>query len=228
MDIEAFGQRLKELRNNKSQTDIVKLIFENTGVAITAQTLGRYENGKRKPDIEIIEALANTFAVSADYLLGLSDYTIQDGDMQAFCKETRLTENAAMLLNALFSENISSIIEAPHFEDVINKIDDLNRYSTYLIEDIERYGLENNRKFSDTVDLYRYRAIKSFERLLDNFDIRIKRKEEFEEIEKQRLALVSTDRAKLKELYQKYHEEKNENERKKILLEISNIERTEY
>jgi hypothetical protein len=34
MDIEAFGQRLKELRNNKSQADIVKLIFEKTGLIV--------------------------------------------------------------------------------------------------------------------------------------------------------------------------------------------------
>ena len=99
MDIEAFGQRLKELRNNKSQADIVKLIFEKTGLSITAQTYGRYENGKRKPDIEIIEALANTFDVSADYLLCRSDVKSVDNNMKAMCKYTGLSEAAVRKLH---------------------------------------------------------------------------------------------------------------------------------
>lgn len=98
MDIEAFGQRLKELRNNKSQADIVKLIFEKTGISITAQTYGRYENGKRKPDIEIIEALANTFDVSADYLLCRTDIATTSTDIQMICEYTGLSEKAIQTL----------------------------------------------------------------------------------------------------------------------------------
>lgn len=98
MDIEAFGQRLKELRNNKSQADIVKLIFEKTGISITAQTYGRYENGKRKPNIEIIEALANTFDVSADYLLCRSDVKSTDIDMKAMREYTGLNEKTIQTL----------------------------------------------------------------------------------------------------------------------------------
>lgn len=101
MDIEAFGQRLRELRNGKSQTDIVKLIFEKTGLSITAQTLGRYENGKRKPDIEIIEALANTFDVSADYLLCRSDVKSTDIDLKAVCEYTGLDEKSIKCLKKI-------------------------------------------------------------------------------------------------------------------------------
>ena len=103
MDIEAFGQRLKELRNNKSQADIVKLIFEKTGLSITAQTYGRYENGKRKPDIEIIEALANTFDVSADYLLGISDIRSVDTNIKSICEYTGLSENAVEKLHEFYT-----------------------------------------------------------------------------------------------------------------------------
>ncbi len=223
---EIFSERLKKIMNREhiTQAELAKKIN------VTRQSISLYINGERNPDIAILKNIAEVLYVSTDYLLGLSDYETNNGDMQAFCKETGLTEDAAMLLNALFSENISSIIEAPHFEDVINKIDDLKRYSTYLIEDIEQYGIENSRHFSDTVDLYRYRAIKSFEKLLDSFDMRIKRKAEFEEIEKQHLTLVSVNKAKMDELYQKYSKAENNDEKDQILKEIVHlrIEGREY
>jgi len=78
MDMGLFGNRLKELRGNKSQINTVKEILEKTGISLTAQTLGRYEKGdyKHKPDIEILAALAEYYNVSADYLLGRTDITV--------------------------------------------------------------------------------------------------------------------------------------------------------
>ena len=141
MDIEAFGQRLKDLRNNKSQTDIVKLIFEKTGVAITAQTLGRYENGKRKPDIEIIEALANTFDVSAYYLLCRTDVKSVDINMKAMCKYTGLSEKAIVNIskdkpiNEAYHSDISYFLENDRLIELIiefaNYFSDFSDYSDW-------------------------------------------------------------------------------------------------
>lgn len=94
MDIIAFGQRLKGLRGERSQAEIVAIIASKTGVPITAQTLGRYERGERKPDIEIIEALANTFEVSADYLLCRTDIKSTDNTEINVCDYTGLSEQA--------------------------------------------------------------------------------------------------------------------------------------
>ena len=141
MDIEAFGQRLKELRNGRSQTDIVKLIFEKTGLSITAQTFGRYENGKRKPDIEIIEALANTFDVSADYLLCRSDVKSTDINMKAMCKYTGLSEKAIVNiskdkpLNEAYHSDISYFLENDKIIDLIiefqNYFSNFSEYSDW-------------------------------------------------------------------------------------------------
>ena len=109
MDIKKFGQRLKELRGNKSQTDIIEIMTEKTGIATTAQTLGRYERGERKPDLEIIEALATTFEVSADYLLGLTDVKSVNADIVAACKYTGLTEGA------MHNLCLQSVLEMKHF-----------------------------------------------------------------------------------------------------------------
>ena len=221
---EIFSERLKKImdREHITQTELAKKIN------VTRQSISLYINGDRNPDISILKSISEVLLISTDYLLGLSDYETQDGDMQEFCKVTGLSEMAALKLTALFPENISSIIENSHFEDVLTKIDDLKRYSTFLIEDIKEYGIENNRSDSDTVDLYRYRAVKAFEKLLDSFDMRKEYEAEFEEIEKQRLILVSANNDKIKELRQKLYEEKDEIEKEKIITEIYNLEHKKY
>jgi len=61
-----FGQRLKELREEKKMTqeDIGKIINKSQ------QTVDHYEKGRSSPDIENIKKLSNFFNVSTDYLLG--------------------------------------------------------------------------------------------------------------------------------------------------------------
>ncbi|MGX2947167.1 helix-turn-helix domain-containing protein [Enterococcus alishanensis] len=62
-----FGKRLKELRKEKShltQLDMAKYL----GVAKT--TYASYEQGKRTPDVEIQNKIADYFDVTLDYLHG--------------------------------------------------------------------------------------------------------------------------------------------------------------
>jgi transcriptional regulator with XRE-family HTH domain len=61
--------RLEELREKKGMTrkEMAKYL------EIDQSTYGKYELGKREPDIETIEALADYFNVSVDYLLGRTD-----------------------------------------------------------------------------------------------------------------------------------------------------------
>lgn len=115
-----FGQRLKELRGGKSQGEIVKMISEKAGVGITAQTLGRYECGTRSPDMEIIEALAYTFDVSADYLLCLTDIRSQSADISSACLYTHLSEKAVEALDNYYKE-LGFIFDVLYY-DVLSEI----------------------------------------------------------------------------------------------------------
>ena len=75
MDLKLFSERIRELRGSKSQREVAE------GIGTTQQSLGRYESGKRKPDLEVVEALARYFHVSADYLLGLNDEPSPNNDL---------------------------------------------------------------------------------------------------------------------------------------------------
>ncbi|MDE7023666.1 MAG: helix-turn-helix domain-containing protein [Ligilactobacillus sp.] len=61
-----FNIRLKELRNQKNMTqdELGKVLN------VSGKTIGTWERDSRQPNIETINALANYFNVSTDYLLG--------------------------------------------------------------------------------------------------------------------------------------------------------------
>lgn len=61
-----FGSRLRSLRKKTGLT--MKELGSKFNLA--ESTISGYENGARKPDIEIMEKIADYFEVSIDYLLG--------------------------------------------------------------------------------------------------------------------------------------------------------------
>ncbi|MED1201984.1 helix-turn-helix domain-containing protein [Heyndrickxia acidicola] len=64
-----FGKRLRELRKKKGLT---MKEFGNK-FSLAESTISGYENGIRKPDIELVDKFADFFEVSSDYLLGRTD-----------------------------------------------------------------------------------------------------------------------------------------------------------
>ena len=64
-----FAERLKLLRKENGVTQ--KQLAESIGV--TERAVRSYESGKMKPAFDAINSLADTFDVSADYLLGRTD-----------------------------------------------------------------------------------------------------------------------------------------------------------
>ncbi len=64
-----FPEILKYLRttHNLNQVEFSKVI------GVSRSTIGMYETGKREPDFETLEVIADYFNVSMDYLLGKTD-----------------------------------------------------------------------------------------------------------------------------------------------------------
>ena len=60
-----LGKRLEELRTEKRMTK--KEVADY--LQIDQSTYGKYELGKRQPDYETLDKLANLFNVSVDYIL---------------------------------------------------------------------------------------------------------------------------------------------------------------
>ena len=61
-----LNDRIKELRlsNGMTQVELVR------GLSVSKQCVSNWENNNIQPSIEMLEALADLFSVSTDYLLG--------------------------------------------------------------------------------------------------------------------------------------------------------------
>jgi transcriptional regulator with XRE-family HTH domain len=70
----SVGDRLKFSRENKMVSQIK--VYKDTG--IHNKTLSGYERGVSEPDLETISVLAKYYGVSTDYLLGRTDYNINE------------------------------------------------------------------------------------------------------------------------------------------------------
>ena len=76
-----FSEKLKELRtNNKlTQQELASVL------KVSASTIGMYEQGRRSPDTDTLNRLAEHFGVSVDWLLGRTHETTNH------CNNTALT-----------------------------------------------------------------------------------------------------------------------------------------
>lgn len=64
-----FSQIVKSLRLERGWSQ--QEVADRAG--LNKMTISQYENGKRKPSFEVIEALAEIFRVDMNYLLGYTD-----------------------------------------------------------------------------------------------------------------------------------------------------------
>ena len=96
-----LGQRIGQLRtaHGWNQVELAKRL----GVA--KQTISNWENGNIQPSIDMLIKICETFSVSSDYLLGLSEIKTLD-------------------VSGLSSEQIL------HIQNVVNDIKELNETST--------------------------------------------------------------------------------------------------
>lgn len=114
--IRIFKDRLDKLRDKRSNTEFSKAL------GMSRQTIGFYLNGDRLPDVLSLRKIAEKCDVSTDWLLGLTDVTSPDGELQQACKYIGLSENAVKKISRadysaheIWKDILSYIIEDDEF-----------------------------------------------------------------------------------------------------------------
>ena len=109
----SFATRLKELRTEAklTQQDLADTI------KVSKSTISMYENGKRLPEYETLEAIADYFNVDMDYLTGKSDYE----DLHSHAMNVIIRKRDGTVL-PYPREKINAIIEKA-FLDLYNHAD---------------------------------------------------------------------------------------------------------
>ena len=77
MELKELGDRIKvgRMSRNMTQADLATL------VGVAASTVGMWEQGRREPDLDTIEALADIFNVPTSYFVEKDDIALPDGSM---------------------------------------------------------------------------------------------------------------------------------------------------
>lgn len=150
-----YIRRLRELSDFDARKDIE--IAKDIG--ISRSSLSKYKKGTTMPDLEILVRLAQTFGVTTDYLLGVTDIKATNVSERFICEKIGLTPDAVKKLEQYSTEN--RVIIEPylfghkwHYRN--NTLCQLveNRSFFALIEDISKYvqalfGLKLQKKVSD-------------------------------------------------------------------------------
>ena len=112
-EIDMFSERLKATRLERGYT--LKVLGRRIGMA--ESTVSLYESGKREPDLETIQRIADVFGVTTDYLLGRTDDPTPADE-----KKGSLDEQLSGIEFALFGE-----IRELDDEDKLDILNDVRR-----------------------------------------------------------------------------------------------------
>lgn len=168
-------ERLKELRGTMSQAAFVEPI------GIDRTTYVSYEKGKHYPDAEILGRIAQSYAVSADYLLGLTETKSPDSSVRGVCDLTGLSEKTVKALIKDKTDRESD--KAPFTLAFINSFLEKGRRSDNLllaehainqIAVIKQFEQEEDfhgiLRFSsdELTSLYRQMALESLRKLIES------------------------------------------------------------
>lgn len=104
-----FATRLREIMKERgeNQTTLADKITSQY-VTIQRQTLSLYMSGQSRPDTERLTAICKTLDVSADWLLGLTDYRTADVGMRDACEYFGFTQRAGDMVSAIRDARITS------------------------------------------------------------------------------------------------------------------------
>lgn len=104
--MEAFAERLLELRKNKNLSQMG--LSKETGISQTI--IAQYERNKVSPTAEMIVKIADYFQVTTDYLLGREDYATGVVEVRQPEKKEKTTDPDTRKRIEYVNENFQKLV----------------------------------------------------------------------------------------------------------------------
>ena len=123
---EPFPSRLRKLLDDRGIT-ITALSKE---LKISRQAVSQYTDGSAQPNIEKLRAIASFFDVSADYLVGLSDYEkkstaeLTAADMGIMDEAAQQLADDKINYAGVSGAVLSMLVSSPQFSDFASAVSD--------------------------------------------------------------------------------------------------------
>ena len=89
-------------------------------IGVTPQSIGRYAKSESLPTADILRDIAVCLDVSCDWLVGLSEVSSTEVDVQAVCSSTVLNEESAKLLMPKYMRVEDYYLTPSMREDIIS------------------------------------------------------------------------------------------------------------
>lgn len=140
MDIR-FSNRLKELRQNR---DVMQLELAKT-LNVHKTTISNWENGKRFPDEDMLNKIAEYFNVSMNYLLGKDEIIEGESISNAIKRRVYLEmTDDGKIINSIAAQLIQRLID----EKIISEDGSIDENTLTLIKEAIKIDakLSNNIK----------------------------------------------------------------------------------
>lgn len=174
-----LAENLKALRKstNKSQKEVC------IDLGISEPMLSRYENDVRTPDFPMSKIFADYYGVSLDALYG--DFNEKPKDfILLLCYYTGLSKDSIryvklFLDNNGFSKTLDKIILSDRFGELITYLSQIEKQSNDMLT-LESKHHKRDSLDDIIIDGLRDKASKIFDSILDTFDARIEKENEFE------------------------------------------------
>lgn len=134
---EVFPQRLNQLMR---EFGITQSVLANI-CGVRRQTISLYIQGQSSPDWKKLKAIADTFNVSADWLLGLSDEQKLNGDNTS-CTSSGLSKNAIEKISTLTPEamcELNACLELSNLDTYLLALSNVRRVSLLLDDCVGNY-----------------------------------------------------------------------------------------
>ena len=155
-----FAQRLTQLRTEKG----IKREDVAAALNCSVSAVGNYENGNRTPDFDGLIKLADLFSTTTDYLLGRTDITTSDKNVEFVCKYTGLSEKAVNVLHLMAKEKTSRLkLE----EFLAGKEREKSQIDNDTITDDDKGGSNDYKTKAHSIDIVNY----FIEKLYNSYDI---------------------------------------------------------
>ncbi|MBN1045516.1 MULTISPECIES: helix-turn-helix domain-containing protein [unclassified Clostridium] len=118
-----FGERFKQLRieKNLKQEELINDFNKKFHFSFTKSAVSQYENDKRIPEIQALNAFADYFHVPVDYLLGRTD------------EKCLIIDEPELSLHEQYANKIAKILQSEGLEYTEDTITEIIDYSKYIL-----------------------------------------------------------------------------------------------
>ncbi len=173
----SFSNNLIALRGDRTLKEV------SEGIGIDAQSLSRYERGERMPDVDIAKDIVDYYGVSLDALFG--DFKEKPKDfMLLLCYYTGLSADSIRYIRLFLNDNgysktLDKMILSDDFRNLITYLSQIEKLSNDMLT-LESKHHKRDSLDDSIIDGLRHKASKIFDSILDTFDARIEKENEFE------------------------------------------------